>query len=461
MSWRLAELAAACRGELVGDDVTIDAFSTDTRCLSQGSLFVALRGDHFDGHAFVDAAFHAGARAAVVDPKAQGISFPHVRVSDTLRALGDLAAYVRAQRGQVVAITGSNGKTTCKELCAAALGPSVHKTTGNLNNLIGAPLTLLGWPASAPLCVVEMGMNAPGEIARLTEIASPNVGIITNVAPAHLLGLGSVEGVARAKGELFAHLDGGAVAVVNADDVLIEQIAVSMLKSQRQVRFGRSERADVRIVESAQRPEGLCVTLQWDAKRDAVALPLVGSHHAHSVAAAVAAAWTLGVARTAVIEGLARVALPKGRTGVMRDVRVASGKTINVLDDTYNANPGSMRAAFATLAELAPARRRVAALGDMLELGEAAPALHRSIGEAAARAGIACVVATGDFAGATVDGAQSVGAQAVACGNHDALANVLWKYLADGDWLLLKGSRGARMERVLEALGVKGAEGVH
>ncbi|MEK7705318.1 MAG: UDP-N-acetylmuramoyl-tripeptide--D-alanyl-D-alanine ligase [Myxococcota bacterium] len=458
--WDLGELARAAGAEVRGGELpgAVQAVATDTRSLPPASLFVALRGERFDGHDFAAAAVAAGARALLVDregdARCESLGAPRLVVQDTLRALGDLASFVRRQHaGRVVAITGSNGKTTTKELVAAVLAAvsSVHKTIGNLNNLVGLPLTLLAWPNETRWAVVEMGMNHLGEIARLTEIATPDVGVITNVAPAHLAGLGSVDAVARAKGELYAGLGATATAIVNADDPLVQGIAVPLLGQQKRLRFGWARGADVRIERYVPTAQGSRVMLELEGAPVELHLPLFGTHNAVNAAAAAAAAWALGVDRDVIASGMGNVRVPGGRLRVIAETR----RRIGVIDDTYNANPHSMHAAFAALAERGTGRR-VAVLGDMLELGDSAAALHREVGRSAAVAGLDWVVSFGELAEAVAEGARRAGAEATVAASLEDLLALLDRGLVAGDWVLVKGSRGMRMERVVDHLMAEG-----
>jgi UDP-N-acetylmuramoyl-tripeptide--D-alanyl-D-alanine ligase len=413
-----------------------------------------LRGERFDGHVFIPQAIAGGARALLVDVRAKAdlgdTQVPYLVVPDTLVALGDLARYVRRQTGTpVVAVTGSNGKTTTKEMVASALATrgKVHKNRGNFNNLVGLPLTVLDWPDGAWAAVLEMGMSAPGEISRLTEIAEPNVGLITNVGPAHLERLGTLEAVARAKGELFAGLPRGATAVINDDDPLVREVCDALAGEHPRLRFGSGNRCDVRVVACRAESNGARVVLAIDGDTIEVILPVAGMHNAFNAAAAAAAAWALGIERDAMARGLAEVSIPAGR---LRVAHLAASDLV-VIDDTYNANPASMRAAFAVAAELAGGRR-VAVLGDMLELGEQAAQLHHDVGEAAAAAGIVRVLALGTFAAELAEGARASGAEADSFTDFDELLAALDATLAAGDRVLVKGSRGMQMERVVAHL---------
>ena len=457
--WTLQELADAAGADIHGatDKAarTFAAVGTDSRKLPADCLFIALRGETFDGHNFVASAIEHGARAVLVDKVGAAalgtLPVPSLVVADTLQALGNIAHWVRQSMGKpVAAVTGSNGKTTTKELLAAILATrsAVHKTEGNLNNLIGVPLTILRWPSSTWAAVIEMGMNVPGEIARLAQIAQPNVGLVTCVAPAHLEGLGTIEAVARAKAELYAGLPEDATAVLNADDAVIVAAAQPVLGKRRVLTFGRQANTDVQLLQCTPKPTGLDFTLRIEGTQCAISMPLVGQHNAMNAAGAAAAAWALGLSREAIAQGLAKVAVPGARSRVVRH----AGLGISVLDDTYNANPGSMKAAFATLRDLAGAANTIAVLGDMFELGTTAPQLHHGVGQAAAAAGIPCVLAVGPLSAHTAQGARDRGGEGLAFDNIEALYADLHKRLNAGTWVLVKGSRGMRMERVVDLI---------
>jgi len=462
-TWDLTELARVTKADVVGGALpkSVEAVGTDTRSLPSSSLFVALRGPRFDGHRFAPDAARAGAIAVVVDREGVGttqeLGVPRLVVDDTLKALGDLAQHARSlHQKPVVAVTGSNGKTSTKELCAAALGcrGTVHKTQGNFNNLIGLPLTVFQWRDEDWAAVLEMGMSVPGEIARLTQIAQPNVGVITNVAAAHLEGVGGLAGVAAAKGELYAGLSPDSVAVVNADDANIRRIAIPLIRGKR-ISFGRSEDADVRIAAAKTSEKGLELTIDVFGELCTVFLPLFGQHNAMNAAAAMACAAALELPMGKVSEMLAAVSVPGGRLRVMRNLSISTGKCVNVIDDTYNANPASVAAALDAQKDLAGGSRRLAALGDMLELGTSAAQLHRQVGEAAQGAGVTGVYALGDCSEHV---AKGMGAGGAAFKDLRALVDALKVELEDGDWLLVKESRGMRMERVIDGLIEQGGQ---
>ncbi len=457
LPWTLADAVRATGATVTrtGRAARFTRITTDTRALAGGELFVALRGERHDAHDFVADAVRAGAAGLLVArdvaPPA-GADVVVLRVSDTLRALQDAAADLRRRVApRVLAITGSNGKTTTKEMLAAILaaaaGPAhVLKTRGNLNNLIGVPLTLLGLGGDETFAVIEMGMNAPGEIRRLTEIADPDVGVITNVGPAHLEGLGSVAGVARAKGELFATLRREAVAVANADDAHVRALGDAF--PGRVVRFGSG--ADVTAEDVRCDARGAAAFRLGVAGRTTdVALQIPGRHNVANALAAAAAAFAVGVDLAAMRAGLA-AAVPVGSR--MRVVSLSNGVT--VVDDSYNANPASMAAALQSLAE-APATRRIAVLGDMLELGAASAEQHRAVGTLAGTLGLAALHLYGDFAAdAAAGAARGMPAAAIHVhATHAALAAALAPELRAGDWVLVKGSRGQRMEEVVRLLG--------
>jgi UDP-N-acetylmuramoyl-tripeptide--D-alanyl-D-alanine ligase len=431
--------------------------AADSRAVQAEQLFFALPGERVDGFDFAAQAVASGA-AGVVVARGRGLptgcaGAPVIAVDDPRKALGDLARAVRAQfRGRLVAVTGSNGKTTTKELCAAALGPlgEVLRTPGNFNTDVGLPLTILSANGDEAAWVLEMAMRAPGEIAYLTEIARPEIGIITNVAAAHLETLGSIEGVARAKGELFAGLGPTATAVLPVDDPLIAAQAAPVAP-ERRLTFGGRSTGDVRVLDCI--PAGVGGSTVRYAVRGTpvvVRLPLGGVHNARNGAAALAAALAAGVAPVDAARGLEAVVLPPHRSAPV----AAGGRTI--LDDCYNANPASMSAALAALTAAAGAGHRFAILGDMLELGPGAHAAHRALGRAAGSA-LTGLAAVGALAPVVVDEARAAGLsaeRAVVAASPEAAATVLAPWTSAGDWILVKASRGLRLERAVEALRV-------
>lgn len=430
--------------------------ATDSRDPLEGRLYVALEGRRFDGHDFAAAAVAAGAAGLLVSEagfrrmggrSAIGSEVTVVQATDTLGALGDLARYHRRRLGTpVIALTGSNGKTSTKEMLAAILSVErgVLATEGNLNNLIGLPLTLLGLESGHDLCVAEMGMNALGEIARMVEIAEPAVGLVTNIGPAHIGELGSIENIALAKGEMYHGLDPEeGVAVVNLDDARVAGRArASGVRRKRT--FGTDPGADVRVVTVLPLETGQRVHMVVDGEDLQVELSVLGRHNALNAAAAVAAATALESHRTsasAIVRGLAAAGGAQGR------LTIRSIRNLTIIDDSYNANAASAVAAIETAAELARGRRLVAAFGEMLELGAFSEAAHREVGEALARAGFSVVGAFGEKAGPLA--AAALGNARHEPEDFDALLTWLIEQIQDGDVVLVKGSRGSRMERVI------------
>jgi UDP-N-acetylmuramoyl-tripeptide--D-alanyl-D-alanine ligase len=451
-------IAAAAGGRLIGPDCRrqVTGVSTDTRTLKPGDLFVALSGERFDGHDFIPAALSAGAAALLVRSDratarpAGADAVPVIAVSDTVRALGDLArAYRRLFNVTVLGITGSNGKTTTKEMIVRVLsaGGRSREVLGSVksyNNHVGLPLTLFGLTAAHRCAVLEMGTSAPGEIRRLAEIAGPDLGVVTTVSDTHLAGLGSREGVARAKSELIQALPADGTAILNGDDPLVA--AMARLATGRVIRFGRTPESDVFVADVRETEGG--VTFRLNGRR-LVRLKTVGAHNALNAAAAVAVCRRLGLAEDAIVSALEGFTAPPMRLSlvVVRGVRI--------LDDVYNANPQSMRGALATLAGLPCSGRRVFVCGAMRELGERSEALHREVGGAAAQAGVHLLVTVGDEAAPVGAGAAAAGLasqNAHHCGSTDEAAALLPTLVREGDLVLIKGSRAMALERVVGAL---------
>lgn len=429
--------------------------TTDSREASSGRIFIALAGENFDGHRFVPEVWgHEGAGAIVASsapsmPASVPLGCFRITVEDTLAALGDLAlAARRTAEVPVIGLTGSSGKTTTKEMLASILSVSSPglATRGNFNNLVGLPMTLLRLRPEHSWMVLEMGMNAPGEIRRLSEIGEPTIRLITNVAPAHLERIGTADDVAHAKGELFETARAGDLLVVNADDPRSTLFPRPM--GTREIHFGEAPAADVRIIRSELRGwQGSRTWLSLSGRELECEIPLPGRHNVHNAAAAAAAAWAAGSSESAIQEGLASVAPVAGRMSVTDVAGVA------LLDDAYNSNPRSVVAALETLVS-ANGGRRVAVLADMLELGPTGPQLHTEVGNKAADLGVDLLVATGPLSRHTVAGAASAGMdqRAVWCEGTEEVVDLLDGWLVDGDRVLVKGSRGMRMERVIDGL---------
>lgn len=450
----LSQAAKVLGGRLLGADVEFTSVCTDSRKIENGNLFIALRGENFDGAKFVDSAARDGAVAALVNAEGYtgNASCPVVLVEDTRLALGALAAHWRSRFAiPLVGLTGSNGKTTVKEMLASILAvqagsaDSVLATRGNLNNDIGMPLTLLGLNAGHRYAVIEMGMNHTGEIDYLARIARPDVALVNNASGAHLAGLGTVENVARAKGEIFAGLGEAGIAIINADDAhagLWRELA----HPHRVITFGLDAEADVSACWDVTE-YGIQMEVATPDGKPVVQLHVPGAHNARNALAATAAAVALRIPLPVIVAGLENFS---GVAGRLQRKQARNGAV--VIDDTYNANPESMRAALKVLAQLRG--RRIFAMGDMGELGPDAPRLHAEIGAEAHRLGVNELLALGDLSREAV---QAFGAGARHFENVDDLNRTLAEELAPDVTVLVKGSRFMKMERVVASC-VEGEE---
>ena len=446
MNWLLSQVAAAVEGRLVGADVALNGVSTDTRAVAAGQLFIALRGERFDAHEFLPQAAVSGVSAVLVSDESKlPAGLPAVVVADTRLALGRLAAAWRAQFAlPVIAVTGSNGKTTTKEMVAAilkaAFGDAVLATHGNLNNDIGLPLTLLGLNANHQAAVIEMGMNHPGEIAYLAPLGAPTVAIVTNAQRAHLEGMGDLDEVAREKGSIFSGLQADGVAVINADDAYAG-FWRGMAGAHRVRTFGVDLRADV---SATVHQHGLDMQIDLAAPEGMarISLQVPGRHNARNAVAAAAACLAAGVGLADVVAGLECFTGVKGRLQRRKGLAGAV-----ILDDTYNANPDSVRAGIDVLA--ATIGHKCLVLGDMGEIGEASGQYHDEIGGYAKSQGVDRLFALGDAAQQAV---RNFGEGARHFCNVDKLVTALKKELGPETTVLVKGSRFMKMERVTEAL---------
>jgi UDP-N-acetylmuramoyl-tripeptide--D-alanyl-D-alanine ligase len=444
MTLHLQDLLAATGGEALQTKASEFAgASIDSRSIQKGELFFALKAAR-DGHEFLPDAIKRGAGGVVIERGRRApAGVTAVAVDDTRKALGAYGQFIRRKvNPKIVGVTGSAGKTTTKDLCAAALGAGTLKTEGNLNNDLGVPLTLLRLGAEK-FAVVEMGMSARGEIAYLAELAEPDVGVVTLIAPAHLEKLGSIEEIAKAKGELFHGLKPDGVAILPDDDA---RLAAEAKDCKRRVTFGETERADARVVTAT--PQG-DVTLSLGGERIEFKLPLVGRHNARNAAAAAAVAWVLGRPAGEIARGLAQTKPTKNRS----EVTQVGGR--NVIADLYNANPTSTKAAIDAVVGLKGSARAFAILGDMLELGPESPQLHRDVGAHVVARGVDGLIGVGKLGREFVRGALDAGMAREFVFMSDekyAAAVRAVEWTQPGDWIVIKGSRGMKMEDVLAAL---------
>ncbi|HWS77551.1 MAG TPA: UDP-N-acetylmuramoyl-tripeptide--D-alanyl-D-alanine ligase [Thermomonas sp.] len=431
-------------------DRTIDAVATDTRALPQGrdALFVALKGENFDGHAHVAAAANGGCVAALVAREVDA-PIPQVVVADTERALGDFAAAVQRERAtKVLAITGSNGKTSVKTLLLAILEQAggAYANPGNRNNEIGLPLAVLDAPEDARFAVYEMGAGKPGDIAYLTAIARPDVALVNNIAPAHLERMGSLLGVADTKAAIYDALPAEGVAVVNADDAFApyfeQRVLLARAQGRRIIRIGLDASADITARDIRADGDGSRFLLVTPRGEVAIDLPMPGRHNVRNALAAAAMALGAGATLEQVRDGLNAVQPVAGR---LIAHRLRNGAVL--VDDSYNANPGSLDAAIDTLAGSGDEGWLV--LGDMRELGAEEVALHAQAGTRAKAAGIARLYTLGGLSAAA---SEAFGEGARAFASHAALADALDAELRGGVRVLVKGSRGSAMDRIVKAL---------
>ena len=461
LPWTLSEILKATGGEfLCGDQMQgFEKVSIDSRNISAKDLFVAIAGDVHDGHAFISDVVEQGARGLIVNSeKARDLpiaawqtrNIACVAVHDTTRALGDLAAFHRSRTdAALIAITGSNGKTTTRQMTAEVVAQkfSTLATIENYNNQIGVPLTLLRLTPEHAWAVVELGTNSPGEIARLAQICSPDIGVITNIGPAHLEGLGSLDGVMREKEQLIDHLKTGGRAVLNTDDRRVNKIANRTGKDV--LLFGLSKNAGIRATAVKEKVGGISFSLDLPRESLTVDLKVPGQFMVINALAAAAVGHLLELSAAEIKSGLEKFKPAWGRMNIFK---TANG--IHIIDDTYNANPDSMQAAITTLKALRANNRSVFVAGDMLELGARTESLHKQVGAWVAVANIDKLLITGKFANAVVSGAVDAKMKRddIFSGSRDEILDALKDSLRPGDWVLIKGSRGARMDTIVEGL---------
>jgi len=459
--WRVAEIIEATGGRLFCGHLarTFTGVSIDSRSISADDLFIAIKGEVHDGHRFIESVIEQGINGCLIDQKKTEMfsklelsdaGVVCITVDDTNRALGDMAAFNRRRTPvSVIAITGSNGKTSTRRMISGVVSCRfcTLSTQGNLNNDIGLPLTLLNLTRDHQWAVVELGMNRPGEIERLAEICLPDVGLITNIGPAHLEGLGSMEAIMKAKGELLGKIKPEGTAILNADDPRLVKLAD--ITPINVLLFGMSKNAAIRAESVEEKGEGLAFSLVLPGETISVHLKTPGMFMISNALAAAAAGHLLGLTAVEIKNGIEAFKPVQGRMNLHK-----TGKGINIIDDTYNANPGSMQAAIITLVSLKGKNKGFLIAGDMLELGEHSAAMHREIGSIASRANIAGLYVTGNFAEDVAKGAleEHMNPDDIFKGTREEIIEAVTDRLDAGDWILVKGSRGMAMEKVVKGL---------
>ena len=443
--------------------------ATDSRQTVKGNLFIPLKGEKFDGHDFIAGAVRAGAAGFLIQ-KGSEDKIPRqfedttvIGVGDTLKALGDIAHFWRKKcKATIVAITGSTGKTTTKEMIATITGltKKVMKARGNYNNLIGLPLSILQIDEGHEVAILEMGTNAPGEIGRLTRIAAPDIGLITNIGPAHLEGLKSLDAVREEKCDLFRNMAETGVAIINIDD---KKMLISKKEWRgKSITFGFRKNADVSAdTIKIKGRQGLTFTIKIGMFRQEITMSVVGNHNIYNALAAAASSWALGIEYPTICQGLKAFQPVSGR---MEIHRLNNGAFI--INDTYNANPASFRAALETLKDLKASHESTVIMGDMLELGDRAEEMHEGIGSLMADTEVGTIFLRGRLSPATAAGAlkrNMSGDQIFFFETPDEIIPHLVSRVKKGDWILVKGSRQTKMEdavrKIMEAFGLEDDQG--
>jgi len=436
-------------------DKVFKGLSTDSRNIEEGNLFVPIVGENYDGHDFIERAVEGGAAGILIQKGKSGdfeLDIPLIIVDDTLKSLGDIASFWRRRfEIPVVAMTGSSGKTTTKEMTASivSLSRNILKSYGNFNNLVGLPLTLLELNAGHEAVILEMGTNRRGEIERLTHIADPDIGIITNVGPAHLEGLKSLDVVAEEKGDLFFNMKKGGVAIVNRDDDAIRTLQDRW--AGKSVTFGIEGDAFVRaedIIKSGEGETSFVLAIEGTRKR--INIAALGRHNISNALAAAACSRVLGIGYDQICQGLENFRQLSGR---MSSHKLKNG--VYLIDDTYNANPASTREAIETLSDLKGDNEIVVIMGDMLELGDRACEMHEEVGQFMAERGINRIFLKGDLVRSVAAGAERGGLskdRIIFPATPEVVVDELSSSLRRGDWVLVKGSRRMRMEDFVKVI---------
>ncbi|MHB8171872.1 MAG: UDP-N-acetylmuramoyl-tripeptide--D-alanyl-D-alanine ligase [Thermincolia bacterium] len=448
------EITLAINGQLIqGDgDIQVSGVSTDTRKINPGDIFIALAGEHFDAYDFLAQAVDAGAAALVVSRKGFTGDVPVIMVDDTLKALQQLARHNRDKfGGWVVAITGSNGKTTTKDMITSVLSRKYNtlKTEGNLNNEIGLPLTLLKLGPEHQAAVVEMGMRGLGQISQLGAIAQPDLAVITNVSEVHLELLGTIDNIGRAKGEILDHLNPKGTAVLNGDDDIIRR--ESNHYQGKKVLYGFNENNQLRAINIEANETGSVYTATFRGEQQELNLPILGRHNVLNSLAAIGVGLELGLTWEQVVEGLGSLQLTGMRLELIETPRWL------VINDAYNANTAATKAALQVLQQVATKRksRKIAVLGNMFELGTRAVEGHREVGQTAVDVEADFLITVGDLAEEIAEGARLgglAGMRIQVCRDNQDAVRVLQDVLEKGDTVLVKGSRGMKMEQIVAAL---------
>ncbi|HNY49573.1 MAG TPA: UDP-N-acetylmuramoyl-tripeptide--D-alanyl-D-alanine ligase [Smithella sp.] len=456
----VTEVLQATSGTFISGTVEtiFQGISTDSRLIQKGNLFVALKGEKFDGHDFIETAIKEGVSGLLIQdegkvPRGKATKkVAVIKVADTLFSLGELAHYWRKKFSiPVIGLTGSSGKTTTKEMIAAVTDgvKKTLKTEGNLNNLIGLPQTILRLTDEDELAILEMGTNTRGEIRRLTQIANPDIGLITNIGPAHLAGFGSMAVVRDEKSDLFFNMSPSGTAVINLDDALITESAEQW--KGKKITFSMSPNADVTVKDIEKNgARGMRFNLIIGDQTQKTEIKIVGLHHVHNAMAAAATAFAAGVDIRTISEGLGSFRPFSGR---MEIIKLRNGAFL--IDDSYNANPASVREALMSLKDLKSNHNAYVFLGDMLELGDQSEEMHRKIGMLMATIGVHALFLKGDFAGVTAAGAREGGLSPdniFFLLEQDSGVGYLKERLKKGDWILVKGSRGMKMEKIVSQI---------
>ena len=446
ISMLLSEAAKTLGSSLTGEDVVFSGCSTDSRTIEEGNLFIALKGEYFDGHQYISVAEKNGASSLIVDSEVVHTK-PFIRVEDTRKAMGLLAKSWREKITiPLIAITGSNGKTTVKEMVTSILSTvsNVHATSGNLNNDIGVPKTLFGLNKKHNYAVIEMGANHLGEIEWLSKISSPNIAVITQCAPAHLEGFKNVESIAKAKAEIFSGLQTSGTAIINADDIYFD-FWKNSCKEINKLTFGiKTKNADVRAENIKLSMDDLLINFTLISTHGSVeiCLPMLGEHNVMNALAAASCCLSLDISLQSIKDGLENIKSIKGR------LEIKTGKKhVRIIDDTYNANPTSLDAAIETLCGFNGLRYIV--LGDMGELGDKAEQFHRDVGGLAKRKNVDGLFTIGKL---SINASNDFGTGAFHFDSYEALEKALIKSLDKDSTILIKGSRAMKMERIVNAL---------